>query len=141
MKSLISIFAGIFFISLQIPVSGDDDKIIFVAGVLRHGARNMAFDHQYITNDTSFKDNPGKLTLIGKHQLYLLGEQLRYLYVTKAKLLSPYYNTNEITIISSGLNRTVESIQSFMSGFYSDSKGPSLRVTQEKRAIPPIKVE
>lgn len=117
------------------------DTLIFVAVVARHGARTMENPKYFnITKDVSFMMNPGKLTDVGKHQLYLLGRQLGYKYIQIAHFISNSYQTNEIFVRSSGLNRTIESVQGFLSGFYNPGTGPRLNTGLIDEAIPGIKV-
>ena len=117
-----------------------NEEILFVASILRHGARNMIFGNHNLTNDTEFLRNPGKLTDVGRHQLYLLGRQLAQDYIKTRKFLTPYYDPNTIIVRTSGLNRTIESVQALLSGMYPAGTGPSLKKLQEERAVPPIEV-
>ena len=94
-----------------------------------------------ITNDTDFKRNPGQLTNVGRHQLYLLGRSLGDKYIRELKFLSSNYNPQEIFIRTSGFNRTIESAQSILQGLYQQGTGPYVDDRQAMIAKPPIKVE
>ncbi len=128
--------------AFSLLVRCDKDELIFLAAIARHGARHMANPEYYhITNDTSFLRNPGRLTNVGKHQLYLLGRQLADTYVKEYKLLSMKYNPKQIVVRSSGINRTIESAQSLLAGLYQPGTGPSMDLRQLETALPPIHVE
>lgn len=117
-------------------------ELVFAGVVARHGARQMENARYFnVTADDSLRRNPGRLTDVGKHQLHLLGRQLRYRYTKLLPLLSTSYQTNEVVFRSSGLNRTVESAQSFMSGFYHPGMGPTLRSKLINEAKPNLHVE
>jgi len=119
-----------------------ESKLSFVAVLARDGAIQMKNAKYFnITNDESIFLNPGRLTDVGKHQLHLLGRQLRYNYTKEKGLLSNEYNSNEVVFRSSGLNRTIESAQGFFSGFYHPGTGPILHNNLVKKAKPGIKVE
>jgi len=120
----------------------DKDEILFFSAIARHGARTMANPEYYqITDDESFLKNPGRLTNVGKHQLYLLGRQLADKYIRQNKVLSVKYNPNQIIARASGINRTIESAQSLLMGLYPPGTGPALSPEEIEAAVPPIKVE
>ena len=126
---------------LTINAGAPSDELIFVTAVVRHGVRRMMNqDYMRITNNSSFLREPGRLTNVGKHQLYLYGRQLADLYMNTNKLLSIRYNPYQITIRSSGVNRTIESAQSLIAGLYQHGTGPALTSFQIEKAVPPIKV-
>ena len=135
-------FGLLFIILVSEQVLASKDEIIFATAIIRHGARTM-LNKQYenIVDDKSFLSNPGRLTNIGKHQLYLLGRQFADKYMNLNVLLNPRYKHRQIVVRTSGANRTIESVQSFLAGLYEPGLGPSLTFDQIENASPPIAVE
>jgi len=117
------------------------EQLLFVSTILRHGARNMIFGNYILTDDKEFIRNPGRLTDIGKRQLYLLGNQLGKYYINDTNFLPFLYDPKTIVARTSGLNRTIESVQGLLTGIYIPGTGPSLEDIKDTVAIPSIKVE
>lgn len=118
-----------------------EEQLLFVSTILRHGARNMIFGNHILTDDEKFTHNPGRLTDVGKHQLYLLGNQLGRYYIEHKKFLPPLYDPRLITVRTSALNRTIESVQGLLTGMYTPGSGPLLNDNLKNKAVPPIRVE
>lgn len=75
-------------------------ELKYLVEVFRHGARN-----------SNFGSNPdlGELNQVGQRQHFLLGTQLRKEYMLDQPFLSKQYKQQEITIISTDFNRTIQS--------------------------------
>ena len=138
MKSFNGISIVIFTLFCSLVYS-EDNPIIFLIGFIANGVRTTRFNQFKISNDTNYMKDLGKLTNIGKHQLYLLGKQLSYNYSEKNFDVNEL-NPKQIIMESAGSKYSVESAQSFMTGFYSINSGPSIRLELEKDAIPGINV-
>jgi hypothetical protein len=67
-----------------------------------------------------------ELSDVGKRMLYLLGVKARKRYVDEYGLLNEKYDPHEIYIRSTDVNRTIESIESFLQGFYPAGTGPTI---------------
>ena len=117
------------------------EELLFVVVIARHGARTMEYSKYFdiVDNNTSV-NNPGTLTDVGKHQLYLLGKYLADKYIRQKKFLAYNYNSKEIHVRSSGRNKTIESAQSILQGLYQAGTGPFLHYNQSEVAKPPIEV-
>lgn len=103
------------------------EKIIFAWQINRHGARAPYLGVQngidaYKENWTQIEE----LSEVGKRMLYLLGVKARKRYINDYELLSREYNPQEIYIRSTDVNRTIESIESFLQGLYPKGTGPTI---------------
>ena len=102
------------FLSLIIQIHlTKEDKLIFTHIHFRHGARSPIHLTDYkdiFRNNWSF---PGELTPIGKRMEFILGVYLQDRY---SSFLPKEYDPREIYIISSDLNRTLQSAYSVLSG-------------------------
>eukprot|EP00830_Metopus_es_P021797 TRINITY_DN931_c0_g1_i1.p1 TRINITY_DN931_c0_g1~~TRINITY_DN931_c0_g1_i1.p1 ORF type:complete len:481 (+),score=84.38 TRINITY_DN931_c0_g1_i1:111-1553(+) len=142
MRLLIVLLVCLSFFFSVITAEPIKDEIMFVGAIIRHGARRMLFQNYLnITDDVSSYKNLGMLTKVGKHQLYLLGRQFAKKYMSSNVILNPKYNPRQIKVRTAGLNRTIESAQSFLSGLYSPGLGESLPYFAIDKIAPPIKVE
>uniref|UniRef100_A0A1I7RYK8 acid phosphatase n=1 Tax=Bursaphelenchus xylophilus TaxID=6326 RepID=A0A1I7RYK8_BURXY len=65
----------------------------------------------------------GEMSVLGMEQQFKLGEKLRTRYVETEKLISPYFNSEEIYVRSTDKNRTLQSASITMMGMY----GPNVR--------------
>ena len=103
------------------------EKILFAWQIHRHGARAPYND---IVNHTDiYKEHwleKEELTNVGKRMLYLLGVKAYKRYVGDGKLLNETYSPQEILIRSTDVNRTIESVESFIQGLYPAGTGPVL---------------
>ncbi|MDQ7826915.1 MAG: histidine phosphatase family protein [Candidatus Eremiobacteraeota bacterium] len=100
------------------------DRLIFTVVLIRHGDRTPVNDIP--ADPCPWKLGLGELTPLGIHQEYLLGKELRARYVDELKLLPPRYEPNMIHALSTDLNRTIMSAQSFLCGLYPPGTGPLL---------------
>lgn len=126
------------FLSLIIQIHlTKEDKLIFTHIHFRHGARspiNLTDSEDIFGNNWSF---PGELTPIGKRMEFILGVYLQDRY---SSFLPKEYDPREIYIISSDLNRTLQSAYSVLSGLYPNGTGKSLTTEQVNKAIAPIEI-
>ena len=126
------------FLSLIIQIHlTKEDKLIFTHIHFRHGARSPIHLTDYkdiFGNNWSF---PGELTPIGKRMEFILGVYLQDRY---SSFLPKEYDPREIYIISSDLNRTLQSAYSVLSGLYPNGTGKSLTTEQVNKAIAPIEI-
>ena len=143
----ISINLLFFFFSLSIKIislNQPTEKIIFAWQMNRHGARAPYLGVKngldaYMEQWTQIEE----LSEVGKRMLYLLGVKVRKRYVEEYRLLSEKYNPQEIYIRSTDVNRTIESIESFLQGLYPNGTGPTIEnKTWQNRDIiyPPNKI-
>ena len=73
-----------------------------------------------------WKSHSQHLTEVGARQHYLLGSTFRKIYVEDTEFLSPNYNTTEVYIQTTNVNRTFRSAGFFLSGLYPMGTGPDL---------------
>ena len=112
---------------LIVKYSTQKEKIIFAWQMNRHGARapflgvknGVDAYKEYWTQIEELSD-------VGKRMLYLLGVKARKRYVDEYGLLNEKYDPHEIYIRSTDVNRTIESIESFLQGFYPAGTGPTI---------------
>lgn len=116
-----------------------NDALLFVHVHFRHGARSpMSINEEgkdYFNNTWNF---PGELTPAGKRMEYILGLVLRYHYINEAKFINEAYDPREIYLISSDINRTIQSGYSMLQGLYQNKFGPELNDNQKKYAVAPV---
>ena len=124
-----------------IKLSKSEKKPTFVFELFRHGARGP------ITLDSESKDtfgekwnSPEQLTSVGRRMHYILGYRNHERYVEQLNFLSKTFNPHEIYIISSDINRTIESALCQLQGLYppNDDYAIKLNENQLKFADPPI---
>ena len=104
------------------------EKILFAWQIHRHGARAPYND--IVNNTDIYKEHwleKEELTNVGKRMLYLLGVKANKRYVGEGKLLNKTYSPQEILIRSTDVNRTIESVESFIQGLYPAGTGPVLK--------------
>ena len=119
------IFLILLFLSSLFSFIKSEEKVIFAWQMHRHGAR-APFDG-VINGSDAYKEKwikKEELSQVGKRMLYLLGVKVRKKYIEKLNLLSQKYNPQEIYIRSTDVNRTIESIESFLQGLYPTGTGP-----------------
>ena len=110
-----------------------EDKLLFVWKHFRHGARGP---YTAINQKThlDFIGEPwntvGELTPLGLRMHYLLGISTKKEY---SNFLSEKYNPNELYISSTNVNRTMQSVYSFLKGFYDYNKTDDLTDKQIAR--------
>ena len=111
-------------------------KILFTNIHFRHGARTsvMNIDKQgYDFLGTKWND-VGELTPLGMRQLYFTGLKHREKYYN---FISEEYNSKELQIYSTKMNRTIQSANCYLSGLFSRIKPPKLSKEQAQKSFPP----
>lgn len=109
---------------------------LFVFEHFRHGARNPC-DHLDEANNDFLgihHDVLGELTPVGVRMHYALGVRNRYRY---KDFLSSSYDPREIHIVSTDVNRTVQSAISQLNGLYPFNTGPVISGEVISKAVPP----
>ena len=109
------------------------DKLLFVWKHFRHGARGPYIavnlkNHIDFIGETW--NTVGELTPLGLRMHYLLGISTKKEY---SKFLSEKFNPNELYISSTNVNRTMQSVYSFLKGFYDNNKTDNLNEKQIER--------
>ena len=66
------------------------------------------------------------------NQLYKLGKKLRDEYMFQREFLSPQYTREEFYARSTDKDRTLQSAQAFLMGFYPPGSGPSAAFHSER---------
>jgi len=108
------------------PLIYAEEKIIFAVTLIRHGDRTPSSEIKNSKFTYQFPEGIGGLTSLGMHQEYLLGKRMRKRYVDQLHLLPPNYQVGSMYVLSSPLDRTLMSAQSFLFGFYPPGTGPKL---------------
>ena len=126
----------VIFISLYSLYNFIDKKILFIFEHSRHGIKTPS----YLDDSSNLKDIFGQewigikeLTRGGNKMEYLLGVYLKNYY---KEFFSEKYNPNEIYIMSSDSNRTVESALAQIQGIYQNKTDINLTNYQINRSIP-----
>ena len=114
--------------------SDDEEKLLFAWEHFRHGARNP---YTKINKKTWIDfigvqwENEGELTGIGLRAHYLLGIATKKRY---ENFISKSFDTNEIFIISTNVNRTIMSAMANLQGIYQNYSTPNLTMNQLDKA-------
>ena len=129
------------YLSLLLPllllllVPSSLSSLLQVISVYRHGARQPLYNYY---NAASFPDQ-GQLTSVGMRQHFLLGKELRREYVNRLGFLSENYNSKELVVRSTYVNRTVVSALSQLSGLYPMGTGPKIsKKVKKELTLPPF---
>ena len=130
---ILILFFTLFHVTLTIDNKINDDeeeKLLFSWEHFRHGPRNPYTQ----INKTTWIDfigvqwkNEGELSALGLRSHYLLGVATKKRY---ENFLSKSFDTNEIIIISSDVNRTIMSAMSNLQGIYRNYTTPNLTINQ-----------
>ncbi len=118
-------------------------KLIFVLTHFRHGARApVSLDEN---NYDLFKQKwlyPGELTVVGQRMHYLLGRHNHERYINQMNFLSKNLNSNEIYILSTNFNRTIQSALAQFQGLYylNSSFNDRINDNQKNFSNPPINI-
>ena len=126
----------LFIIEFQLIFCFIQTKILFTNIHFRHGARSsvMNIDKEgYDFLGTKWND-VGELTALGMRQLYFTGIKHREKY---SNFLSEEYNSKEILIYSTNMNRTIQSANCYLSGLFSNIQAKFLSEEKEKNSFPP----
>ena len=111
-KYLLSIVLGIFVCSCTFA----QGKLVFAIDIVRHGDRTPLIASPEMKK--IWPQGVGQLTPTGMRQEYDLGKILRQRYVNEYHLLPKHYDTNAMSVRSSGIARTMMSAQSILFGLY-----------------------
>ena len=141
---IINIISILLFLLLSTKINSQEkEKIIFAWEMNRHGARAPylgvvngidAYGEKWIQIE--------ELSEVGKRMLYLLGVSLRKRYIEEYKLIKETFDPKEIYIRSSDVNRTIESMESLLQGFFPNGTGKKLKseiYNDKTRSFPPNK--
>ena len=99
-----------------------NDQLIFVMTHFRHGARAPSALKNNIDEIGEKWLISGELTAVGERMHYLLGLRNRIRYIDEKKFLSEKFNSNELEVISTNVERTIASLSSHLQGLYEMSK-------------------
>ena len=132
----------VIFVLFLIVHSQLDDKLIFAMIHFRHGARAPSLINSNIDDNGEEWLIPGELTAVGERMHYLLGLRNRIRYIDEKKFLSEKFNSNELEVISTNVERTIASLSSHLQGLYPQNEklGRTLTDTQLKTSDPPFKL-
>mmetsp|Transcript_22038 Transcript_22038/g.27074 ORF Transcript_22038/g.27074 Transcript_22038/m.27074 type:complete len:125 (-) Transcript_22038:1125-1499(-) len=119
--TLLAIFA---LVSSAAPQAAkDSDKLHYVFELTRHGARAPTSQSEGYTVEE------GMLTPSGMRQRYLLGKQLRKRYMEQYELLDEQMGTEEVLMMSTLVNRTMQSGYSELMGLFPPSSQAAVKLT------------
>uniref|UniRef100_A0A915NVL9 acid phosphatase n=1 Tax=Meloidogyne floridensis TaxID=298350 RepID=A0A915NVL9_9BILA len=94
-------------------------QLIFVQTIWRHGDRSPIYIYPNDPNkESAWPNGFGELTTRGMIQQFNLGKFLGKRYIDELQLLSPHYRSEEIFVISTDTNRTIQSATANMMGMY-----------------------
>ena len=116
------------------------ERLIFVMTHFRHGARSPNGLKNNIDELGEKWEGRGKLTKVGQRMHYLLGYRNRLRYVYNYNFLSEKYNSSDLYIICSTVERTQMSLSSHLQGLYPPNKdlGENLNDNQLAKSNPPV---
>ena len=118
-------------------------KLLFVLTHFRHGARApLSLNKNNYDSFNQLWSNPGELTVVGQRMHYILGLHNHEKYIKEKKFLSENYNPNEIYILSTNYNRTIQSALAQIQGLYylNSSFNDILNDNQKNISNPPINI-
>ena len=110
----------------EAEIDDKDTKIGFAFELVRHGARSPIEDRDL----EKFKVEEGILTAEGMRQRNLLGSFNRQRYTEEYQLLSPKYIPDEVIMMSTDVNRTIQSGYSELMGLYPPGKSGAELLTK-----------
>jgi lysosomal acid phosphatase len=117
------LFMLVFLAGAQSPVLAEN-QLKFAVTIIRHGDRTPT---DALPRDPhTWKIGLGELTPLGMNQQYELGKLMRKRYTRDNKLLEPSYVNGSIYARSTDFNRTVQSLECFLTGLYPLGTGPKL---------------
>ncbi len=126
--------------------SNENYQLHFVFEIMRHGARSpmdLTSSSSSSEDELDFfhekwSDGAGELTSIGIRQHFLIGYRNHLKYIDN-NFLKENYDSNEIFLISTPLNRTLMSINAEIHGMFLPGTGPCLdNSTESEIAVPPL---
>lgn len=96
--------------------SSSHGKLIFAIDLIRHGDRTPLIDIP--TASCVWKEGLEQLTPLGISQEFELGKQLRDRYINQTNLIPDHYLPETLAARSTGLNRTIMSVNAALTGLY-----------------------
>ena len=131
-------FIYVILLSILLELITSEDKLRFVFGIFRHGARApySKLDKNNVDILGSKWESKSALTGVGKRQHYLIGYKNKEKYSNALNMTER--NHDEILLFSTKTSRTMMSIYSEIFGMYPTSTGPVMNKEQLPFALPPI---
>ncbi|CAM6001540.1 unnamed protein product [Sphagnum balticum] len=105
-----------------------------VIEICRHGAREKIYN----VLGTPMLYPMGEITEAGLRQHFLLGESLRQIYHDNLSFFPSNYESSQVYIRSSDVNRTIQSALSQLYGLFPLGTGPNISDSVNNIAVPPI---
>ena len=112
-------------------------EVVGVFQVSRHGARSPIEQHEW--SPARWAEGLGELTKHGRSQSYLVGSEVRDLYIVKSRVTSQNFNLSEVHVRSTDYPRTIMSAQALLMGLF--PKGPKVSKAMAEKAVPPFPME
>ena len=137
--SILNILISIILIKLAIL----KDELLFVFELFRHGARGPLSLNSNNQDTYGEKwDSPEQLTNVGRRMHYILGYRNHKRYIEQLEFLSKRFDPHELYLISSDINRTIESGICHLQGLYPpyDKYAEKINDNQIKFLQPPINI-
>ena len=129
-------FFIVFFFMLSMHLSFCDDLIF----VIEYSTPGFSYPKSEIIKWN--KGNHSTLADSGLRQQYLLGREIRKLYMEDAKLLSDRYNQrNQISIRTLATPAAISSTYAQLMGLYTIGTGDLITEAEKSVAIPPVKFD
>jgi hypothetical protein len=110
-------------------------EVRFVFEIFRHGSRSPVYFKGGLDQFGESWSGKGELTPMGMRQHYLMGYRNRQKY---QKFLPEKFNSNEIYVVSTDYNRTLQSAHSQLMGMFPPSGANNLTTNQVNNAKPPV---
>eukprot|EP00347_Sterkiella_histriomuscorum_P023194 403335592 len=102
----------------------DQDELLMVVEVSRHGAREPSKILNYTQDPNQNFNGTGNIMPLGKKQHFDLGQHLRQRYINDLKFLSANYTDNEVYVQTTYKQRTYLSSLYQLMGLYPDNQPP-----------------
>lgn len=111
-------------------------ELIGVFEVCRHGARSPI--EKFSWDKVFWAEGYGELTTEGMMQQYIIGQEFRNRYISKAKFVNSRFSLSEIYVRSTDYHRTIMSAQAQLLGLFPN--GPSITESMRTKAVPPFPI-
>lgn len=117
-------------------------RLLSVKAYARHGLRTAARSLSPKNQRNTFVPNSGLLQPIGLLQSYVLGQQMKELYINDLEFIGSVYNRSEVQFRTTQFERTILSSESLQLGVYSKWEGPSVKSSiADKYGMPEFQTE